>query len=61
MAILEIVKEETEKEMRESIADDKANQAEYEKNTGPSKRCRMLRQPPKLRWRRSSSNGATRT
>jgi len=34
IAILEIVKEDTEKEMKESIADDKANQAEYEKNNG---------------------------
>lgn len=34
IAILEMVKEDTEKEMKESIADDKANQAEYEKNNG---------------------------
>jgi hypothetical protein len=34
IAILEMVKEDTEKEMKESIADDKANQAEYEKNRG---------------------------
>jgi hypothetical protein len=34
ITILEMVKEDTEKEMKESIADDKANQAEYDKNNG---------------------------
>jgi hypothetical protein len=38
IAILEMVKEDTEKEMKESIADDKANQAEYEKNRGALKK-----------------------
>ena len=32
IVILEIMKEDTEKEMRECIADDQANQVKYEKN-----------------------------
>lgn len=52
--MLEIMKEDIDKEMMESMADDHANQVGMRKTTGPSERCWMLREPPKLRWRRTS-------
>ena len=48
IAILKIMKEDTEKEMMESIADDQANQVEYEKRNGPIAQMLDVQGAPKV-------------